>query len=92
MFLRKRCARAGGRGGEGAKRAVRKSRKTCSALRFWADRKQCSAQNARIARPRKTLNLIPPRKGDWIERQKCRAQKARFARLQKAQLNFQNEF
>ena len=71
-------------------------RRGCVGLELTEDRgdarKQCSAQNARIARPRKTLTLIPPRKGDWIERQKCRAQKARFARLQKAQLNFQNEF
>ena len=79
-----KTVRAGRRGSDGAKRAVRKSRETCSARRFCVDRKQCSAQNARIARPRKTLNLIPPRKGDWIERQKCRAQKARFARLQQS--------
>ena len=92
MFLRKRCARAGGAGARAQNVQCASRAKHAVLGDFWADRKQCSAQNARIARPRKTLNLIPPRKGDWIERQKCRAQKARFARLQKAQLNFQNEF
>ena len=84
MFLRQRCARAGGAGARAQNVQCASRAKHAVLGDFELIASSAVRRTLALLDRAKTLNLIPPRKGDWIERQKCRAQKARFARLQKS--------